>query len=176
MLKRQPGETEYQNLGNWLGKMMSLVMKAWAKMFQMIKYGIEVQASQILQTGTLSLTDDKGNTSYTLDYKPKATHFPTTAVSWSTIATATPLDDIDALADVIRDDGLVDVTNVIMGTTAYKNFIRNADVQNLKTCLIIEELMSVLFNHNLWVRAQNYRVQSIMQTMNIIFGHITHDL
>jgi hypothetical protein len=131
LLKRQPGDDEYENLGNWLGKMMNRVMKSWNKMFQMIKYGIEVQASQILLTGTLSLTDDKGNVSYTLDYKPKATHFPTVSTSWSTIATATPLDDIDSLADVIRDDGLVDIQDVIMGSTAFKNFIRNADVQNL---------------------------------------------
>lgn len=131
LLKRQPGDTEYENLGNWLGKMANRVIKAWNKMFQMLKYGIEVQASQVLQTGTLSLTDDKGNVVYTLDYKPKATHFPTVTTNWSDTANALPLEDLDALADVIRNDGLVDVADVIMGKTAFKNFIRNADVQNL---------------------------------------------
>ena len=131
LLKRQPGDTEYERLGQWLGKLMNRVVKAWNKMFQMIKYGIERQASQILQTGTLSLTDDKGNVAYTLDYKPKATHFPTVSTSWATFATATPLDDIDALADVIRDDGLVDVTNLIMGAGSFKNFLQCTQVKEM---------------------------------------------
>jgi hypothetical protein len=131
LLKRQPGDTEYERLGEWLGKLMNRVIKAWAKMFQMLKYGIEVQASQILQTGTLSLKDDKGNVVYTLDYKPKATHFPTVSTNWSTFATATPLDDIDSLADVIRDDGLVDISNLIMGNGAFKNFLQCTQVKEL---------------------------------------------
>ena len=128
LMQRQPGDTEHENLGNWTVKLISLLIRGWNKMFQMFIYAIELQASQILQTGSLSINDEKGNATYILDYLPKATHFPTTATSWSDHANATPLDDIDALADVIRDDGLVDVTDVIMGSGAYKNFIRNADV------------------------------------------------
>lgn len=131
LLKRQPGDTEYQKLGLWAGALMNRVVKAWRKMFQMIVYGIEVQASQILQTATLNLTDDKGNVVFVLDYLPKATHFPTTGTSWSDRTNSVPLDDIDALADVIRDDGLVDIEHVIMGHGAYKDFINNVNVKEL---------------------------------------------
>lgn len=131
LMKRQPGEDEYESTENWLGQMARKVQDTWRKMTQMLKYSIEVQASQILQTGTLTLLDEDGVAAYTLDYKPKATHFADVGVSWSTTATATPLDDIDTLADVIRDDGLSDIANLIFGKTAWSNFIKNTDVRAL---------------------------------------------
>ena len=93
-----------------------------------IDRAVELQASQILQTGILTLTDGAGATVYTLDFKPKATHFPTTGTAWSTVATADPLGDLEALASVIRADGKIDPDMVIMGAVALKNFMRNADV------------------------------------------------
>lgn len=131
LLKRQPGETEYEATESWLGQMAGRVRNSWSKMMQMLKYSVEVQASQILQTGTLSLDDEDGNAVYTLDYQPKATHFPTVSTSWSTTASADPLADIDALADVIRDDGLCDTAILIMGATAFKNFLKNDDVSKI---------------------------------------------
>ena len=94
-----------------------------------IDRGVELQASQILQTGILTLGNSAGDTVYTLDFKPKSTHFPTTGTSWSTIATADPLGDLQSLAEVIRADGKVDPDMLIMGDIALKNFLRNADVQ-----------------------------------------------
>jgi len=131
LMKRQPGDTEYEESENWLGQMAQRVQKSWRKMMQMLKYSIELQASQILQTGTLTLNDEDGNAVYTLDYKPKVSHFPTVSTSWSTTASATPLDDITDLADVIRDDGLCDIQDLIFGSTAWKNFIKNDDVREL---------------------------------------------
>lgn len=94
-----------------------------------ISRAVELQASQILQTGILTLTNSAGNTVYTLDYQPKATHFPTTGTSWSVIATADPLADLESLAEVIRSDGKVDPDMLIMGATALNNFLDNAKVQ-----------------------------------------------
>lgn len=90
-----------------------------------IKRAVELQASQILQTGVLTLTDDNGDTVYTLDFQPKATHFPTVSVSWSTIATATPLADLEALAKIIRADGQINVDTLIFGDVALNNFLQN---------------------------------------------------
>lgn len=131
LIRRRPGEEEGSNFGNWLGKLMLLVSEGWEKMFGMIKRGLEVQASQILQTATLNLNDDKGNLVYVLDYKPKVAHFPTVSTSWSDTANAVPLDDIDTLAETIRDNGKRDTKILIMGKTAFGNFVRNDDVQNL---------------------------------------------
>jgi hypothetical protein len=128
LMKKQPGETEYAAIGSWIGRLMIILKDSFVKMTNMIKYSIELQASQVLQTGQLSLTDEKGVAAYTLDYKPKATHFPSVTTAWTNGA-GNPIGDINALMDVIRDDGLVDVANVIFGKTAWNDFMANADVK-----------------------------------------------
>lgn len=130
LTKRMPGETEYDAANrDYQAALRTRILRSWAKMSNMIKRTIEVQASQILQTGTLTLPDKDGNARYLLDYKPKATHFPTTSVAWSNVGSAAPLDDLEALADVIRDDGLVDARNIVMGSIAFKNFLKNSRVE-----------------------------------------------
>jgi hypothetical protein len=128
LLKKQPGETEYAAIGTWIGRLMIVLKNAFTKMTTMIKYSIELQASQVLQTGSLSLNDENGNAAYILDYKPKATHFPTVTTAWNA-AGADPLSDLAGLMDVVRDDGLVDVVNLIFGKTAWNDFIGTAKVQ-----------------------------------------------
>ncbi len=65
--------------------------------------------------------------------KTPISHFPTVTVPWSDSTNADPMADIDVLSDIIRDDGLVDVENLIFGKDAWINFIKNSWVQeNLK--------------------------------------------
>jgi hypothetical protein len=79
------------------------------------------------------LTDENGKETFKLGLESKKSHFPTAIVPWSDVDNATPLDDIDALADIIRDEGLVDVTTLIFGDKAWINFIKNDWVrENLK--------------------------------------------
>lgn len=94
-----------------------------------IMRAVELQASQILQTGQLTLVNAAGETVYDLDFKPKATHFPTVGVSWSVTATADPLSDLESLATVIRADGQVEPNILIMGATALRFFVRNTEVK-----------------------------------------------
>ena len=98
------------------------------KIERKIRRSIEVQASQVLQTGVVTLTDINGAALYTLDYKPKATHFPTAGTAWGT-AGDDPVGDINALAEVIRGDGLADPDQLLMGVDAFEAFIKNSDVQ-----------------------------------------------
>jgi len=129
LMKRQPGENALAaEIGSWFGRLVAILKKAFLKQYDMIKRAIELQAAQILQTGQLSLLDDKGNTAYILDFQPKATHFPTVLNGWGG-GSDDPLGDIESLADKIRDDGLVDVTTAIFGADAWNNFIKNTDVQ-----------------------------------------------
>jgi hypothetical protein len=121
LMNRQAGDTEYENPA-FQAVLAGKVQRSWKTMSDMIKRTIELQASQILQTGIVTLPDANGVARYTLDYKPKATHLPTAAVTWAT-ATTDVIGDLEALADVIRDDGLVDAEDVIMGASAFKNFI-----------------------------------------------------
>lgn len=97
----------------------------------MIRRSNELQCSQVLQSGIVNLKDETGAFAYSIDYKPKASHFPTVGTAWSTIATATPLLDLEALADQIRQDHLRAPDRLVFGATAWNNFIRNATVQAL---------------------------------------------
>ena len=71
----------------------------------MIRRGLELQASQIMQSCTLTLVNDSGNTVFSEDFAPKAAHFPNASVAWTTTATAVPLTDIADLCDVIYQNG-----------------------------------------------------------------------
>lgn len=110
------------------GQLVAMMFRGFSEVDAMITRALELQASQILQTGILTLTNSAGDTVYTLDFLPKATHFPTTGTSWSA-GGADPLADLESLAEVIRADGKVDPDRVIMGKVALKNFLANAKVQ-----------------------------------------------
>lgn len=125
------GETEYEAAQiNYQAKMRTKILKSWVKLTNMIKRTIELQASQILQTGTMTLYDINGVARYVLDYAPKASHFPTAAVAWGN-AGYNPIMDIDNLAEVIRNDGLVDPKHLIMGKLAFFQFLQNSAVQDV---------------------------------------------
>jgi hypothetical protein len=133
LMARQPGETAIiTERVNWLGRLARILVPKFAIMTAMIRRSIELQAAQILQTGTITLTDENGIQTYILDLKAKASHFPTAAIPWGT-TDYDPIKDIDALADVVRNDGQCDVVNVIFGDWSWDKFIKNGWVQeNLK--------------------------------------------
>lgn len=116
---------------DYASQLMAIMAKGFMLVDDKIKRAVELQASQILQTGILTLTNSAGDTVYTLDFKPKATHFPTVGTSWSTVATADPLGDLQSLADVIRADGKIDPDMLIMGATALRNFLANDGVKDV---------------------------------------------
>ena len=134
LMVRQPGENAYDDVKvDWLGHLANRLVIGFTKMTSMIKRSIELQAAQVLQTGTISLTNEKGDVAYTLDLKAKLTHFPTVTKSWGTSGDD-PLADIASLADVIRADGYADVRNLIMDDKSFDNFLKNEKVlERLKT-------------------------------------------
>ncbi len=126
LIKRMPGQNPFESpdfRANIIGRMFNGMTKIERK----IRRAMEQQASQVLQTGIITLTDDAGVALFTLDYKPKATHFPTAAIAWDQ-STATIAADINALAEVIRNDGLADPDQLIMGVDAFEAFIQDADI------------------------------------------------
>lgn len=128
LLKRNPGEDPFKSV-DFQANATSRGVALGQKLNPKIQRAIEQQAAQVLTTGTVTLSDENGNGIYTIDYKPKATHFPSVAISWGA-AGETPLADISALAEVVRNDGLGDPDMLIMGVTAYENFISNDDVKD----------------------------------------------
>lgn len=129
LMKKQPGESAYVTAKvNWLGRLAAKLVQAFADHTTMMRYAMELQASQVLQTGTITLTDENGESVYILDFKPKATHFATVTTAWGT-DTANPITDITTMIDVVRDDSMADVTDVIFGDNSWRNFIKNSEVK-----------------------------------------------
>lgn len=128
LIKRMPGENPFE-APDFRANVITRMFSGMVKVERKIRRSIELQASQVLQTGVVTLTDSAGNALYTLDYKPKASHFPTAAVSWATATGAEKLNDINVLAEQIRDDGLTDPDQLIMGIDAFENFISDDEVQ-----------------------------------------------
>ncbi len=127
LLNRMPGQDPFVQ-PEFRANVITLAMRGMRQADGKIRRSMELQASQVLQTGIVTLTDENGDTIFSIDYSPKATHFVTVGTAWNT-GGATPLTDIDDIAEVIRGDGLSDPNQLIMGSKAYSNFIANSDVQ-----------------------------------------------
>ena len=111
------------------GQVTAKMAKGFMLIDDKIQRAVEQQASQILQTGKLLLTNKTGDTVYELDFKPKAAHFPTVGTAWSVAATATPIDDIRALGNLIRTNGKVNPNRLTFGDKAFSDFMATAQVK-----------------------------------------------
>lgn len=114
---------------DYAGQLVAKMAQGFMLIDDKIQRAVELQASQILQTGKLTLTGKDGATVYELDFKPKVAHFPTVAIAWATSATAKPLDDIKALADLIRSNGKVSPNRLTFGEKAWSDFLNTAQVK-----------------------------------------------
>ena len=149
LMNRQPGESAYVTAKvNWLARLATILVRKFGRMTNMIRRSMELQAAQVLQTGDIILTDENGEQAFKLGLEPSMSHFPTVLVDWEDVDNADPLGDIDAFADTLRDDGLVDTENLIFGHRAWINFIKNKWVQeNLKKDVLnMGELNPVIAN------------------------------
>lgn len=130
LTNRLPGMTEYDatDIG-YLAALVRMITDNNLVLEEKIRRNRELQGGQILTTGIVTLPDEAGSTAYQVDYKPKATHFPTAGVAWD--AGGDPYADIDALANVIRTNGKVDSDLLIMGDASWDAFLNNAKIQAL---------------------------------------------
>jgi len=127
LLKRVPGANPFDD-NDFRGNLILRVFDAMNRMERKIRRAIELQAAQILQTGTVTLTDSTGAAVYAVDFKPKAAHFPTSNTTWGQNG-ATPLADVNALAEVVRNNGLLDADQLIFGAKAFDTFMADSTVQ-----------------------------------------------
>jgi len=118
MASKMAGRTQYEE-SNYMANMMSRFAREMPEKEAAILRAVELQASQVMQTGTATLKDANGNSVYTIDYSPKATHFPTASTAWDDSATVDILGDLEDTMDVIRDDGQADPVKSVWST---KNF------------------------------------------------------
>jgi len=114
---------------DFASQMVAMMAQGFVKIDDKIRRAVELQASQIMQTGKLTLTNSAGDTVYDLDFKPKATHFPTVGTAWDNSA-SDPIADLQSLADIIRADGKINPDRLVMGSTALRNFLQHANVKD----------------------------------------------
>lgn len=126
MIKRQPGQNPFAAV-DFQANAIAQGVRLGRKLQRKILRAIEQQSAQVLTTGTVTLIDAAGASVYTIDYKPKATHFPTSAIIWSN-ASSTKIADLQSLCSVVRGDGLADPDMLIMGEGSYELFIQDAAV------------------------------------------------
>ena len=126
LIKRMAGDNPFQDPG-FRGNVITRIFNGLRQSDAKIRRSIELQASQIMQTGIVTLIDSGGTALYTLDFKPKATHNVTAGTAWDAGGQNIAA-DISALAEVIRNDGLADPDMLIFGVDAYEAFIKDADI------------------------------------------------
>lgn len=126
LIKRQPGKNPFENL-DYRANLMERMYTSFQETERKFRRSIEWQASQVLQTGKVILTDENGKALYLLNYKPKSTHFPTASIAWDQ-ATANIIKDISDLAEIIRTDGLSDPDQLHMGINAFQAFLKNDEI------------------------------------------------
>lgn len=168
LVNRSAGVDPYSDAYNgFVGKLISKLMNYFVLAMDMITRGVEIQASQILQTGKLVLTGYDGETRYELDFKPKTTHFPTVGTAWSDSG-SDKLGDLEALGDVIRADGKVNPTDLLFGATALKQFKADTNVQaqldnrRMEIGTIAPRQMGTgaTFQGTVWIGSYEYRMWS----------------
>ena len=126
LLGREPGQNPFEN-STFNAKAIMRAMRHFRKLEGKVRRAVEVQASQVLQTGTLTIKNAKGADAYVLDYKPKATHFPTASTTWGQTGDS-KIEDLKALAEVIRADGLGDPDRLVFGERAFSEFLKDEEV------------------------------------------------
>jgi len=100
------------------------------KLQNKIKRAIELMASQVFQTGTVTCKDENGVSIVSIDFDAKNNHFKNAAVTWgSDGSTGNPLTDLEGLAHEIRTHGRVDPNVLVFGRTSWQRFTLNSKVE-----------------------------------------------
>jgi hypothetical protein len=131
MIKRRPGFDPFQDpdFGAAAAEQAFGIIR---KLERKIRRTVELQASQVLATGAVTLIDSSGTTVYTIDFLAKSSHKATVGTAWATDgSTGTPLADLGALARTVRRDGKVKPNVLVFGSSAWIRFLANAAVQKM---------------------------------------------
>lgn len=129
LIKRRPGQIDFTD-PNFVANAMEEAFRIARILEDKIRRSIELMASQVLQNGTVTLTDETGTDLYTIDFQSKATHKATVTTTWAPDGSAgLPITDLGALATVVRRDGKVNPTKLVFGSSALQRFLINPETQ-----------------------------------------------
>lgn len=126
LIHRAPGDSPFQDPNFQAGAMAAsadIVRRLEGK----VRRTVELMASQVLQTGALTLVDNNGTSIFTMDFSPKTAHFTTAGTTWAAGA-GDPLTNIETVGNLIRKNGRTAPKRLIMGSTAFNGFMKNTAV------------------------------------------------
>lgn len=129
LMKRNAGENPFADV-DFQANATKRAFKTFRLLEAKVRRAVEHMASQTLQTAMLLLNDEAGNGAYTLNFMPKATHFPTAAIPWNNVS-STKRADVDAIAQTIRADGLADPDVLIFGDVSWNEWVNDPAIQLL---------------------------------------------
>ena len=129
LMNRREGMNPFED-PDFLANARFEALKGAAKMEDRIRRSIELQASQIFQEGKVDLLNRDGVAVYSIDFKPKASHFFDAAAGWTGATAAQIINDLNNAAEAIRDDSLEDPDMLIFGSSAFEAFINNAGIKD----------------------------------------------
>ena len=127
ILNRIPGEQPYQ-ANTRQGRMRYHALQIHMESIRRIVRMFEVLAAQSLTTGTQDAIIGTTNTDLQYDFRRNSTHTVTVGTAWSNVA-ADALGDIDGINKKIRANGKTTPDIIIMGDTAFSNFLNNTVVK-----------------------------------------------
>ena len=128
-LKRRPGRDPFED-PSFLRDAMAEAFDSLLELEEMIRRTVELMCAQIFQGGAISLVDDTGAEQYGMNFHPKSTHIVTAGATWAEDgSTGAPLTDLGDMAEVLRRDGKAEPNMLIFGTSAFRRFKANPDVQ-----------------------------------------------
>lgn len=125
LMKRSPGVDPFTD-PNYGANALRQAFDIFRRLEKKIRRSIELMASQVLQTGQLTLRDENGVAKYTLNFLPKATHFVAAAATWAGVSDK--LKDVEDLAVVVRRDGKRQPKQLIFGKTSWQRWLADANV------------------------------------------------
>lgn len=110
--------------------------RMYRKLERKVRRTVEMMSSQVLSTGSLTLTDAGGTALFELDFQAKSSHITDVgqadySTNWATDgSTGDPLADVETLSQVVRRDGKKQPTKLVFGASAFQRFLANSYVKN----------------------------------------------
>lgn len=140
MIARQPGQNPFAD-PVYQANAIDQAFAGFRKLENKIRRAVELECSQVLQTGQVTLIDASGTALYTIDFQAKTSHMATVTTTWAADgATGDPLTDLFNLAEVVRVDGKLDPNVLVFGKSAWLRFIANAKVKSMLDLLRAETM------------------------------------
>lgn len=134
-IRRLPGQNPFDS-PDYAANAAAQAFRIFRKLENKIRRAIELMASQVFQTGILTLKDSLGNTLYTLDFGMRSSHKITTTAWAADGSTGAPLTDMSSAGTVVRQDGKKMADTAIFGKGAWQRFLKNAAAQTSLTRIV----------------------------------------